>query len=71
MRSLMAVDSCFLAIDVTLGDFIRNSGSSSVEETPVVVETHSTWLQASSMWSTASSSRARRSLCRRRWRRRR
>ena len=63
MRSLIAVDSCFLAIAVTLGDFIRNSGSSSVEETPVVVETHSTWEQASSMWSTASSSRARRSLC--------
>ena len=61
MRSLTAVASCFLAIVVTLGDFIRNSGSSSVE-TPVVVETHSTCEQASSMWSTASSSRARRSL---------
>ena len=64
MRSLTAVASCFLAIVVTLGDFIRNSGSSSVDA-PVVVETHSTCEQASSMWSTASSRRARRSLQRR------
>ena len=75
MRSLIATANSRRTIVVTSGEFMRNSGwlcselSSEVAKEvllAVVVQSvsvrHSTRLQASRIWSTANSRRARRSL---------
>ncbi len=61
MRSLMAVASSFLTTTVICGALFNTSGSIDAEEDSCCCES-SVREQTSRVWSTASSSRARRSL---------